>query len=327
MIAVTGANGLLGSHILRKLIAENVSVIALKKPGSDLQLVNDLSGVEWREADVTDAENLLLALKDATTVIHVAGLVSFNPRMREKLFSVNETGTRNVVNACLINNIKQVIHISSVAAIGRQKGFPHIDENSKWQQSDLNSDYAESKYLAELEMWRGKEEGLQVAIVNPSIILAPSVTDRSSAKFFQFAQQEKLFYADAMINYVDVRDVVDCIWKIYTTQTFGDRFILNGGSVSFIELISQIATRFKKKSPSIRLPENLISILATLEDWRSRITGSEPLITRESAKVAKEKFYYSSAKAIEKFNINFKSLENTLDWCCSYYLSGYSNNK
>jgi uncharacterized protein YbjT (DUF2867 family) len=91
MIVVTGANGLLGSHVLRKLVAENQSVIALKKPDSDLNLVRDLKGVEWRDADILDAEGLLTAFEGAHTVIHIAGFVSFNPRMREKLFSVNET--------------------------------------------------------------------------------------------------------------------------------------------------------------------------------------------------------------------------------------------
>lgn len=326
MIVVTGANGLLGSHVLRKLVAENQRVIALRKPGSDLSLVSDLKNVEWREADVLDAEELLTAFDGASTVIHVAGFVSFNPRMRDRLFSVNETGTRHVVNACLSKNISQLIHISSVAALGRQKGFPHINENSKWQESELNSDYAESKYKAELEVWRGHEEGLKVAIINPSIILAPADINRSSAKFFHYAMQEKKFYTDATINYVDVRDVVDVIWHVYSSGNYGERYIVNAGHVSFLELISKIAQRLNKQPPSVKLSANLVSMLATLEDLRSRITGSEPLITRESAKVAKENFYYSSAKAIEKFGLRFKTLETTLDWCCAHYKAAYNNN-
>ena len=326
MIVVTGANGLLGSHVLRKLVAENQAVIALKKPDSDLNLVSDLKGIEWRNADVLDAEELLSALEGATTVIHIAGLVSFNPRMREKLFSVNEAGTRNVVNACLSKNIDQLIHISSVAALGRQKGFHHINEDSKWQESELNSDYAESKYRAELEVWRGHEEGLKVAIVNPSIILAPTNLDRSSAKFFQYAMQEKLFYTDATINYIDVRDVVEVIWQVLISKTYGERFIINGGDTSFLDLITQISKRLGKRPPQVKLAPALIHALAVLEDWRSRIMGSEPLITKQSAKVAKEKFYYSSDKVIKKFNLKFRNLENTLDWCCEHYRSTYSNN-
>jgi nucleoside-diphosphate-sugar epimerase len=326
MIVVTGANGLLGNHVLRKLVAENQSVVALKKPDSDLNLVRDLKGIEWRDADILDAEGLLTAFDGADAVIHIAGFVSFNPRMREKLFSVNETGTRNVVNACLLKNISQLIHISSVAALGRQKGFHHMNEESKWQESDLNSDYAESKYRAELEVWRGYEEGLQVAIVNPSIILAPTDLDRSSAKFFQYAMQEKLFYADATINYVDVRDVADVIWQVFTNKTYGEKFIINGGNTSFHELITQISNRLEKRPPQIKLSPKLLYVLAILEDWRSRMTGSEPLITLQSAKVAKENFYYSSDKVIKKYNLKFRDLQNTLDWCCSFYRSGYSNN-
>src|SRR5687767_57867 len=102
MIAVTGANGLLGSFIIRKLVAEKEPFIALKRKGSDLSLLNDLQhAIEWKDADVLDPVSLDDAFQGVTEVIHAAAIVSFNPRMKTQIYEVNVQGTRNVVNTCL----------------------------------------------------------------------------------------------------------------------------------------------------------------------------------------------------------------------------------
>lgn len=326
MIVVTGASGLLGSHLLSRFSKENIAVVGVKKKDSDISHLKGLSHIEWRDADLLDAEAIMQALHGATTVIHAAAQVSFNPRSRNKIIAINEGGTRNVVNACLALKVDHLIHVSSIAAIGRQKGFHHIDEESKWVDGELNSDYAESKYLAELEVWRGHEEGLKISVINPSVILAPPHQTKSSAQIFHYVLNEKLFYTEGQINFVDVRDVVEMIWQMHAQKIYGERFIANGGNTSFQNLFFQIAKRLNKRPPSIKLPITLLSLLANLEEWRSRITGKEPLITRQTTKVAKEFFYYSNEKAIQKFDFQFRSLENTLDWCCNEYLGAYTTN-
>lgn len=327
MIAVTGANGLLGSFILRRLIKENIPVIGIKKPASEIPEDSDLKNITWREADVLDREALIEAFNGATTIIHTAALVSFNPYLRKSIFDINETGTRNVVNVCLEQNINELIHISSVAAIGRQKDVSNINENTKWIESDLNTDYAISKYRAELEAWRGQEEGLQVAVINPSIILAPPTGNKSSSQIFHRVLSEKKIYTEAQTNYVDVRDVVELIWQIYSRKIYGERFIANAGSTSFSNLLNQIADRLNKKRPSIRVPKNLLPAIAFFSNVISRIKKTDPLITSQTIRIAKQNFYYSNEKAINKLGIQFKSLEDTLDWCCQSFSGGYTTNK
>ena len=326
MIVVTGANGLLGSHLLRRLTKENVPVVGVKRPESVITHLKDLSQIEWRNANVVDAESMMEALAGATTVIHTAAQVSFNPRSRNKIIEVNEGGTRNVVNACLALKVDHLIHISSIAAIGKQKGFHHLNEESKWVAGELNTDYAESKYLAELEVWRGHEEGLKVSIINPSLILAPPEQTKSSAQIFHYVMKEKLFYAEGQVNFVDVRDVAELIWQMHSQKIYGERFIANGGHIHFKNLFHQIAMRLKKRPPSIKMPSSLLSLLAIAEETRSRITGTEPLITRQSTKATREFFHYSNEKAMRRFNYQFHSLENTLDWCCKEYSGGYTTN-
>lgn len=326
MIAVTGANGLLGSYVLRKLVAEQVPVIAICRNTSDRKLVKDISGVTWREADVTDQVALEDALQGATTVIHIAAIVSFNPRLRESMLQVNTGGTRNVVDACLSLQIPNLIHTSSVAALGRKSGVTHVDETTRWADSNLNTDYAESKRLAELEVWRGAEEGLSVNIINPSVILAPADWDKSSARLFQYVWQQKKFYTDAHINYVDVRDVAEVIWRLVQLKISNQQFIVNAGSVPIKELFDRMAHHFNRKAPSIKVSAAWVKWIAWADEFRSRITGSEPMITRQSARVTKENFFFSNEKVQRELGISFRTAEETVAWCCQQYLNAYSTN-
>jgi len=154
MIAVTGANGLLGRFIMEGLDASSLPCCGIKRSSSDISNFKK-AAINWKDADLLDLTSLTEAIKGATTVIHTAGLVSFKPNEGERLHKINVEGTRNVVNACLKLGVERLIHISSVAALGRQKGVSEIDENQKWIESKFNSEYAESKYLAELEVFRG----------------------------------------------------------------------------------------------------------------------------------------------------------------------------
>lgn len=327
MIAVTGANGLLGSYLLRKLAEEKQSVIALNRKGSDYSHLSDLDNIIWRELEILDPLSVQEAFKDATSVVHTAAHVSFNPRKRKEIMEVNVTGTKHVVDACLHNNIRHLVHISSIAALGRKKEIPIIDESSRWVDSDLNTDYAESKYKGELEVWRGAEEGLAVSIINPSVMLAPADWTKSSAQLFNYVWKEKKFYSESHINYVDVRDVVDIIWNVHISKISGERFIANGGNISIKELFDQIGARFKKHPPSIRIPQSFVSSFARLEEFRSWLTGQEPLITRQSAKATKENFQYLNSKVVSQLGHSFRNLEETLDWCCAWYLNTYTTNK
>jgi dihydroflavonol-4-reductase len=333
MVAVTGANGLLGAEIVKRLLSEHISTVALKRKNSNTQFANELSsGIQWMEADVLDIHSLNDCFKGVSTVIHTAAIVSFNPREEKKMFQVNVEGTKNVVNACLSNGVKNFIHVSSVAALGRQKGNAAkaniaIDEDNKWVESPLNSSYAKSKYLAELEVFRGIEEGLKAVMVNPSLILATGNWDKSSSQLFKYIWRENPFYTDGQCNYVDVRDVAQAIFQLLYTDFCGERFIISAGAIKYKQLFDQIAHRLKKKSPSLRITPRLLNLFAILEETRCKLLRTQPLITRESVKSTRENFTFSNQKSIKKLSLQYHSLQTTLDFCCEYYLGAYSTKK
>jgi nucleoside-diphosphate-sugar epimerase len=253
--------------------------------------------------------------------------VSFDPRAKERIFQTNVIGTQNIVNTCIALGITRLIFISSVAALGRKKGITKIDEENKWVDSDLNSDYAKSKYLAELEIYRGQEEGLSISIVNPSVILAPANPNKSSAQIFKYVNDERLFYSHGHVNYVDARDVADVIFKIYKNKHEGEKFIANAGSINLKELITKISVRLDKKEPSIKINPRLLLVAAWLEEMRCKLVGTETLISRQSVRSSQEKFIYQNQKSINRLDMVYRSLDETLDWCCEYYREAFTTNK
>src|SRR5918995_6762256 len=286
MIAVTGANGLLGSFIVRKLIQEQKSFVAIKRAGSDTSLLQDVADkIQWRTADVLNPLMLSDALEGCTQVIHSAAVVSFNPWQADDVLEINSIGTRNIVNACFHQKIKRLVHISSVAALGRQKEQTIIREENKWVDNPLNSVYADSKYKAELEVFRGQEEGLNTVILNPSVILAPADWNRSSAKLFRYVWHQRPFYIDASLNYVDARDVASCAYQLLQSNFEAERFIVSAGNISFKNFFEKTANKFDVKPPSVRLSKSIVKSVARFERIRTWFTRSEPLITRETAQL------------------------------------------
>lgn len=328
MIAITGANGLLGSFIIRKLIQEGKSFVALKRAGSDTALLDDVAEkIQWRNADVLNPLELNEALEDCTHVIHAAAIVSFNPYRANEVMEINAYGTRNVVNACLQHTIKRLVHISSVAALGRQKGQTLVQEDNKWVDNPMNSVYANSKYRAELEVFRGQEEGLNTIILNPSVILAPADWNRSSAKLFKYIWNERSFYIDAFLNYVDVRDVASCVYQVLESDHQAQRLIVNAGNISFINFFEKIAGNFQVNPPSVQLSKNMLKVLSKAELLRSWFIRSEPLITRETAQLANTHFVYDNKKIKKNLNFQFQTIDNTLEWCCDYYNKKFDSKK
>lgn len=316
MILVTGANGLLGSYICNTLDKAGISFKGMVRKTSDLRLLKDIASDKIIEGDLFDVIGLEMLLLEINTVIHCAGFVSFHDKDKEALFKTNVEGTKNLVNACLASNTYNFIHVSSIAAIGRNKKNTIVKENTKWENSSLNTKYAKSKYLGELEVWRAGSEGLNVKIINPSVILAPYGWERSSTKLLNFVKREFPFYPSGNINYVDIRDVGEIIMKLVDNEIKGERFIVNAGSLSYKKLFKQVAIKLNKRPPFIRLNLPLAWIGWVFENLRGILAGKSTLVTRETTRLSFTKSRYDNGKSYEILNHKYRSLEDSLNWVC-----------
>ena len=261
---ITGANGLIGSHIIRRYLDAGQTVAALRRANSDLSLLNDIQDrVTWLEGDILDIPSLEDALqtvqKQGTVdVIHVAAMISYSPKDRDRMDKVNVEGTANVVNLCRAKGVRKLGYISSVAAVGRPtiKGENTnaaivIDEGQRWEESPQNSFYGQTKYRAELEVWRGIAEGLDAVIVNPSLVLGEGDWTRSSTQLFKYAYDEKPFYPAGIVNLVDVRDVAEAVFQLMPSTITAERFILSAKSLSYKEFLDRMADAMGKKKNEI----------------------------------------------------------------------------
>lgn len=322
MILVTGANGLVGSFVCAHFISKGYKVRALIRKDSDKSLLKHLSkDIEFCYGDINNTGSLLEAMPGVEYVVHTAAIISFWSKRNRDMYQTNVIGTRNLIDICLEHNIKKFIHVSSIAAIGRKTSDTIIRETNTWEESSLNSYYAQSKYLAETEVYRGIEEGLAASLVNPSIILGPGLNSSISMRLFQYVSKKNKFYTDGFLNYVDVRDVVESIDKLlFDPSTNGERYILNGGTISYKDFFTQVANTLHVTPPSIRATNLMRQIVWRVEAFKSFFTNKEPLITKTTAKTAANKIEYSSDKIIAATQITFKPIHDTIEWTCSKML-------
>lgn len=328
-ILVTGATGLVGGAIINELLKDQHHVVALHRATTDraTTLFNPTL-VEWYEADLLDILALDAIVSEVDYVIHTAATVSFVPKHRKQMYEINVQGTANIVNACLANGVKKLCHISSVAALGpadsrksKQAGTITINEENRWEDSDENSHYAKTKHLAELEVWRGVAEGLSAVIVNPSVILGEGDWNRSSTQLFRYIYNENIFYTEGYLNYVDVQDVAKASCQLLFSMIESERFILNGGRIAYKEFFDRIALLMNKKQPSYKVNRLAASIIWRLEAVRTWLLGSNPLITKETARSAYRNVYFSGEKIQKDLGFSFTHLDSSLNRICQYLLA------
>ncbi|WP_114748391.1 NAD-dependent epimerase/dehydratase family protein [Pleomorphovibrio marinus] len=313
-VLVTGATGLLGSYLIRELLV-NHEVHGFRRKESSNRLVQDIEGkVTWHEGEITDYQSLQDATVGIDAVWHVAGLVSFKNRDQEKLLTVNTEGTANLVNVMLENGPKKLVFISSVAALGKDPDTQLIDEEYKWVTSELNTPYAISKHLAELEVWRGAQEGLEVLVFNPSVLLARHKDDRSSTMVYDYVFKGISYFPQGSINYIDIRDAAEIMVKIAEVGTWNNRFIINKESLPYKKFFEEIAKVTGKKAPHKPLTKGLLA--AAL--FFSRITnffGTFPVsLNKQSALLSQMNFTFDNRKSGRVLPYEYTPLAETLKW-------------
>jgi dihydroflavonol-4-reductase len=322
-VLITGGTGFLGSYIIRELVERGYAVRAIRRT-SKLPFyipAHYFDRVEWLNGDILDVAGLEEAMDGADAVIHAAAKVSFAKGDRRRLFSTNIEGTANMVNTALLLNIPRFIHVSSVAALGRTAKDETITEEKKWEDNKLNTSYAISKYHAEMEVWRGMGEGLNVTIVNPSTILGFGDWNASSCALFKNVFREFPWYSNGMNGFVDVTDVARAIVSLLESKSTGERFILSGDNWSFRQLFNTIATEFGKKQPSREATPFLAGIAWRVEKLRSLFSGRASLLTRESARIARTRTRFDNSRILDQLpGFAFTPLEQTIRSACKAYL-------
>ncbi len=315
MILVTGATGLVGSHLLRRLVQSGQKVRATYRssiPQSDIS-----NQVEWVKADILDILALEEAMENVQQVHHCAAVVSFNPGQKKQLQHVNVQGTANVVNAALDAGVQKMVFMSSVAALGRIREDVIIEESMNWTPETSNSEYGKSKYMAEMEVWRGIGEGLNAVIVNPVIILGGGDWSTGSTAIFKSVYDEFPWYTEGVSGFVDVEDVVTVMDELMKSDLTAQRFIVSGANVPYRSVFNLIAQGFGKKPPSRKVTPFMADIVWRLEAIKSWFTGQSPLLTKETARTAQARVHFNNTQLLKALpTFSYTPVEISIERIC-----------
>lgn len=334
MILVTGATGFLGSHlmvhllesqnnggqIIRAIYRNRENISNTKSIFSLLKKDALFDKIQWVQADIIDIPSLEIAFKNVDYVYHCAALISFEPNDEEILRKTNIEGTANIVNFCLQYQIKKLCYVSSIAALGDLPEYEDIiTETTDWNPEKNHSDYAISKYGAEMEIWRGEQEGLNAVIVNPGIILGVGSNDEGSGKIFRKVAKEMHFYTKGTSGFVSISDVAQIMRFLMESNITSKRYILVAENICFQDLTNMIAQNLKVKSPSIYAKKWMTEIAWRTDWFLSNLFFIKRKLPKAIAKSLHTTDIYSNEKIKKELEFEFQSIKDCIIEIAIYY--------
>ena len=332
MIFVTGATGMVGANLIALFERNNVEYKALKRKSSSFSIVknvfkfhgieNKTQNINWVEGDLTDFTSLMQSMESCDKVVHAAGFISFNKFDKKKLEQINIFGTENLVNACLARKIQKLIYISSIATLGSSKNNL-VNEDDFYDFGINKSYYAETKYFAEQNVWRASAEGLNVTILNPSVILGVGNWKLGSPKIFSQIHKGLNFYTTGKTGFVDVIDLCNIINTFIFNCKLGQnsRYIVNGHNASYQKILKLIAYNFNVKEPKFKATKLLLDLLWRLEAILYILFKRTPLITKDTSNSVTSIKSYDNSKIVDLTKYKFMDIDITIKNYCNAYLN------
>lgn len=316
MILVTGGTGLVGAHLLLHLIENEEKVQAIYRNIDSIQKTKNLfvlykkealfEKINWIQADIIDVPSLEIAFENVDYVYHCAALISFDPKDEDLLRKTNIEGTANIVNFCLANSVKKLCHISSIAALGDLAANEKITtEATEWNPEKYHSDYAISKYGAEMEIWRGQQEGLNTVIVNPGIIIGPGFWEQGSGLLFKKIKNGFSFYTKGTTGIIAVPDVVRIARDLMNGNFSNEKFILISENIVLQDLFNTIADALKVKRPAIHASPLAVTISYKIDWFLSNVLGQKRKLDRFTAQSSYSKNQYANEKIKTAISTDF----------------------
>jgi nucleoside-diphosphate-sugar epimerase len=319
MILVTGGTGLVGAHLLLHLIENGEQIRAIYRKPESIEKTKSLfqlykkvelfDQIDWQQADIIDVPSLENIFSGIDYVYHCAAVISLDPKDENLLRKTNIEGTANIVNFCIVNNVKKLCFVSSIATLGDLlPNEKFITEETEWNPENYHSDYAISKYGAEMEIWRGQQEGLNTLIVNPGVIIGPGFREQGSGLLFKKVSEGLSYYTLGSSGFVSVKDVVKITRDLMNGDFSNNRFTLIAQNMTFKEVLCSIATVLKVKKPTREASQLLMEILWRVDAFLAICFGKKRQFTKATARASYSKSLYSNQKVKDTLKYNFEDI-------------------
>lgn len=320
MVLVTGGTGFLGTHLLVELCSRGKKVRTIKRPSSDTDFVRKLfsfygkeelfENIDWIDCDIFDTLSLIEAMNGTEHVYHCAALVSFSGKNSKKISETNVFGTSNIVNAAIEAGIIKICHVSSIAVLGKDQV---ISENTMWNAGEKHSAYAESKYFAEQQIWRGVAEGIDAVIVRPSVIIGPWKQSSGVGILFDRINKGLKYYTHGSTAYVDVRDTAAIMVNLMDSPVKNDSLIVSAENLGYREFFSMIAESLNKPAPCRSAGKTLTGIAWRLHSIKEFFTGNESGLNKITAEISQTKSSYSNKKLLDTLSFSYTPIRESIN--------------
>jgi nucleoside-diphosphate-sugar epimerase len=332
MILVTGGTGFVGAHLLYRLTSDKQQVRAIYRNEKKLAIAKRIfsyyskdpetlfNTIDWVKADLNDIPSLTNAFNGVTHVYHCAALVSFEPDKFDLLQKTNIEGTANIVNLCVSNTIEKLCYISSIAALGQSLNNAPITETSEWNNEMAHDVYAITKYGAELEVWRGTQEGVNTIIVNPGVIVGPGIWKYGSGSLIKTVHKGLKYYTAGSTGFVPVKSVVDSMIGLMQSTIKNERFILISNNWSYKQFLTTCSKALNVNPPKKEAKNSLLQLGWRIDWLAHKLTGKRRRLTKHLVTSLNTNTVYDNSKLKSHLDIEFSSLDQTIKEVSKLYL-------
>lgn len=299
-ILVTGADGLLGSNLVRELISRQYNVRALLQPARNTATLNGLN-IDARPGDLLNASSVLQAAKGCDAIVHAAALTTVWPSRSALIRAVNVTGTQNVLDAAEASNVRRLIYVGSASSFGFGTKANPGSEGSAFVSHKYGLDYIDSKREAQDLVLAAAHRGLPCLVVNPTFmfggfdgLLGPSAMIRA------LVHRQLPGYSTGGRNFVCVRDVAHGIANALTMGRAGECYILGNENLTYKEVFAKVAQVTGTRAPRLPVNSMAMQLFGWLSERIAQTTGGKPTVSLAMARISCEGQYYSAAKAVRE---------------------------
>ncbi len=331
MNLVTGGTGLVGAHLLLLLVESGEQVRAIYRSAQSIDKTKELFDhyqkqdlfplIQWVKADIIDTTSLDVAFEGISHVYHCAAYISLSSTDKQ-MYKTNIEGTANIVNFSIDYGIKKLCYVSSIATIGAPEKPKHTaTEETEWNPNADHTDYAISKYGGETEVFRGSQEGIEVVIVNPGVILGPIFWHSESARFFEEISKGMWFYTKGKTGFVAVTDVVRAMYALMKSNVNLEKYILVGENITFEDFLNKVAVAINAKKPKIYARPCVTKLASQIDFIVSKLFFRNRIFTSSMSKAAHSTYAYSSEKIQKELDFKFTELSAYINQLGEKYLA------
>ena len=327
-IGITGASGFLGSHLVHQLMRAKHEIVAIKRASSSLSEFNlcsahyeqhiDSKFLTWVDCELYDTISLTELFKQCDIVIHTAALISYLKSDRDQLIRVNEEYTANVVNSCLQAGIKRFIGVSSTGALSKRGEDEAIKESFEWDEGAPYAFYGLTKYLGEKQIWRAKEEGLDVIVINPGVILGFGDWNKGSLRLFRNAYNRFPFYSTGSTGFIGVEDLCKACEYFLDSEEINEQYIAITDNLNFMQVSYMMADGFEVKRPYIKVA-GLIHMIIHQVIRLKEFIGFKGMLSRETSRSAILQSHFDNSKLRMTLPFELEPISSVITNSCMAY--------